>query len=226
MEDKRKTVYEVLKDKTGYKDSFEDFNKVIDNDENARTKVYDVLKNKTGYKDSFDDFNKVLGLGMVSSSPVKQNEVPQTNIPGNGRSYSDQQYDAWAKLAPDARKTLIGNSSFYDEVERRISDDKLLENAGLGTKIQPDSIISGGVALPTDPGMVAEQSFKKGMRGQLNLQIEEGKKEANTQLREVYSKDFDKKMKFQREHPFLSSLMDMSSGMKFSRSGYDSTSPI
>ena len=108
MEDKRKTVYEVLKDKTGYKDSFEDFNKVIDNDENARTKVYDVLKNKTGYKDSFDDFNKVLGLGMVSSSPVKQNEVPQTvlsaspadtNIPGNGRSYSDQQYDAWAKLA-------------------------------------------------------------------------------------------------------------------------------
>ena len=234
MEDKRKTVYEVLKDKTGYKDSFEDFNKVIDNDENARTKVYDVLKNKTGYKDSFDDFNKVLGLGMVSSSPVKQNEVPQTvlsaspadtNIPGNGRSYSDQQYDAWAKLAPDARKTLIGNSSFYDEVERRISDDKLLENAGLGTKIQPDSIISGGVALPTDPGMVAEQSFKKGMRGQLNLQIEEGKKEANTQLREVYSKDFDKKMKFQREHPFLSSLMDMSSGMKFSRSGYDSTSP-
>lgn len=78
MEDKRKTVYEVLKDKTGYKDSFEDFNKVIDNDENARTKVYDVLKNKTGYKDSFDDFNKVLGLGMVSSSPVKQKEVPQT----------------------------------------------------------------------------------------------------------------------------------------------------
>lgn len=234
MEDKRKTVYEVLKDKTGYKDSFEDFNKVIDNDENARTKVYDVLKNKTGYKDSFDDFNKVLGLGMVSSSPVKQNEVPQTvlsaspadtNIPGNGRSYSDQQYEAWAKLTPDARKTLIGNSSFYDEVERRISDDKLLENAGLGTKIQPDSVISGGVALPTDPGMVAEQNFKKGMRGQLNQQIEEGKKEANTQLGEVYSKDFDKKMKFQRDHPFLSSLMDMSSGMKFSRSGYDSTSP-
>lgn len=234
MEDKRKTVYEVLKDKTGYKDSFEDFNKVIDNDENARTKVYDVLKNKTGYKDSFDDFNKFLGLGMAATSPVKQNEVPQTvlsaspadtNIPGNGRSYSDQQYEAWAKLTPDARKTLIGNSSFYDEVERRISDDKLLENAGLGTKIQPDSVISGGVALPTDPGMVAEQNFKKGMRGQLNQQIEEGKKEANTQLGEVYSKDFDKKMKFQRDHPFLSSLMDMSSGMKFSRSGYDSTSP-
>lgn len=234
MEDKRKTVYEVLKDKTGYKDSFEDFNKVIDNDENARTKVYDVLKNKTGYKDSFDDFNKFLGLGMAATSPVKQNEIPQTvlsaspadtNIPGNGRSYSDQQYDAWAKLAPDTRKTLIGNSSFYDEVERRISDDKLLENAGLGTKIQPDSVISGGVALPTDPGMVAEQNFKKGMRGQLNQQIEEGKKEANTQLGEVYSKDFDEKMKFQRDHPFLSSLMDMSLGMKFSRSGYDSTSP-
>lgn len=234
MEDKRKTVYEVLKDKTGYKDSFEDFNKVIDNDENARTKVYDVLKNKTGYKDSFDDFNKFLGLGMAATSPVKQNEIPQTvlsaspadtNIPGNGRSYSDQQYDAWAKLAPDARKTLIGNSSFYDEVERRISDDKLLENTGLGTKIQPDSVISGGVALPTDPGMVAERNFKKGMRGLLKQQIEEGKKEANTQLGEVYSKDFDNKMKFQRDHPFLSSLMDMSSGMKFSRSGYDSTSP-
>lgn len=234
MEDKRKTVYDVLKNKTGYKDSFEDFNKVIDNDENARTKVYDVLKNKTGYKDSFDDFNKFLGLGMAVTSPVKQNEEPQTvlsassadtNIPSNGRSYSDQQYDAWSKLAPDARKTLIGNSSFYDEVERRISDDKLLKDAGLGTKIHPDSVVSGGVALPTDSRMVAERNFKQEMRGQLNQQIEEGKKEANTQLGEVYSKDFDKKMKFQRDHPFLSSLMDMSSGMKFSRSGYDSTSP-
>lgn len=234
MEDKRKTVYEVLKDKTGYKDSFEDFNKIIDNDENARTKVYDVLKNKTGYKDSFDDFNKFLGLGMAATLPVKHDEASQTvlsdspvetDIPGSDNSYTYRQYDAWAKLTPDARKTLIGNSSFYDEVERRIADDKLLENAGLGTKVHPDSVVSGGVALPIDSRMVAERNFKQEIRGQLNEQIEEGRKEANTQLGEVYDKDFDKKMKFQRDHPFLSSLMDMSSGIKFSRSGIDTSSP-
>lgn len=234
MEDKRKTVYEVLKNKTGYKDSFEDFNKVIDNDENARTKVYDVLKNKTGYKDSFDDFNKFLGLGMAATLPVKHDEASQTvlsdspvetDIPGSDNSYTYRQYDAWAKLTPDARKTLIGNSSFYDEVERRIADDKLLENAGLDTKVHPDSVVSGGVALPIDSRMVAERNFKQEIRGQLNEQIEEGRKEANTQLGEVYDKDFDKKMKFQRDHPFLSSLMDMSSGIKFSRSGIDTSSP-
>lgn len=234
MEDKRKTVYEVLKNKTGYKDSFEDFNKIIENDEKARTKVYEVLKNKTGYKDSFDDFNKFLGVGMTPSSSVKQTEIPQTvlpsspvgtDIPGNDHSYTDQQYDVWSKLTPDARKTLIGSSSFYDEVEKRISDDRLLENAGLGTKIYPDSVVSGGVAFPGDPEMAAERNFRNEIRGQLNQQIEEGKKEANTQLGEVYNKDFDKKMKFQRDHPFLSSLMDMSSGMKFSRSGIDTASP-
>lgn len=234
MEDKRKTVYEVLKNKTGYKDSFEDFNKIIENDEKARTKVYDVLKTKTGYKDSFDDFNKFLGVGMTPSSSVKQTEIPQTVLPsspvgtdisGNDHSYTDQQYDVWSKLTPDARKTLIGSSSFYDEVEKRISDDRLLENAGLGTKIHPDSVVSGGVAFPGDPEMAAERNFKNEIRGQLNQQIEEGKKEANTQLGEVYNKDLDKKMKFQRDHPFLSSLMDMSSGMKFSRSGIDIASP-
>lgn len=74
--DKRKTVYDVLKEKTGYRDSYEDFNKIIDKNVDARNKVYNVLKDKTGYKDSFDDFNKV--IGAITSSPVDQNDTSPT----------------------------------------------------------------------------------------------------------------------------------------------------
>lgn len=74
--DKRKTVYDVLKEKTGYRDNYEDFNKIIDKDVDARNKVYNVLKDKTGYKDSFDDFNKV--MGAITSSPVDQNDTSPT----------------------------------------------------------------------------------------------------------------------------------------------------
>lgn len=222
---KRKTVYDVLKEKTGYRDSYDDFNKIIDSDESARTKVYNVLKDKTGYKDSFDDFNKFMGI-KAEASPVQQNKaslaIPSTDlvdpkIPGTDQSYTNQQYEAWSKLTPDVRKTLIGNTPYYEDVEKRISDNKLLENSNLGPKIPSDSIISGGVALPTDSNVVR----KEDMRNQLGQQIDESKQEANALLGEVYNKDLEEKMKFQREHPFLAAMMNIKTG----RTGVDTTHP-
>lgn len=223
--DKRKTVYDVLKEKTGYRDSYDDFNKIIDSDENARTKVYNVLKDKTGYKDSFDDFNKFMGI-KAEASPVQQNKaslaIPTSDlvdpkIPSTDQSYTNQQYEAWSKLNPDVRKTLIGNTPYYEDVEKRISDNKLLENSNLGPKIPSDSIISGGVALPTDSNVVR----KEDMRNQLGQQIDESKQEANALLGEVYNKDLEEKMKFQREHPFLAAMMNIKTG----RTGVDTTHP-
>lgn len=223
--DKRKTVYDVLKEKTGYRDSYDDFNKIIDSDESARTKVYNVLKDKTGYKDSFDDFNKFMGI-KAEASPVQQNKaslaIPSADlvdpkISGTDQSYTNQQYEAWSKLTPDVRKTLIGNTPYYEAVEKRISDNKLLENSNLGPKIPSDSIISGGVALPTDSNVVR----KEDMRNQLGQQIDESKQEANALLGEVYNKDFEEKMKFQREHPFLAAMMNIKTG----RTGVDTTHP-
>ncbi len=74
----RKKVYDVLRDKTGYSDSYEDFNQFMDENEEARKKVYDVLKDKTGYSDSYEDFNQFM-QPVDSSVQIQQpNNTPQT----------------------------------------------------------------------------------------------------------------------------------------------------
>lgn len=74
----RKKVYDVLRDKTGYSGSYEDFNKFMDENEEARKKVYDVLKDKTGYSDSYEDFNQFM-QPVDSSVQIQQpNNTPQT----------------------------------------------------------------------------------------------------------------------------------------------------
>ena len=74
----RKKVYDVLRDKTGYSDSYEDFNKFMDENEETRKKVYDVLKDKTGYSDSYEDFNQFM-QPVDSSVQIQQpNNTPQT----------------------------------------------------------------------------------------------------------------------------------------------------
>lgn len=233
MEDRnnKRKLYNALKQE-GY-DNFKDendFNSYVE-DSNNRKKLFNALKQE-GY-DNFKDetaFDTYLGYNIGTSSPMKQNDVPSTifsaelvdsKIRDVGQSYTDQQYEAWSKLTPDVRKTLIGNTPYYDDVESRLSDDKLLEKAGVGPKVHPDSVISGGVALPTDANMVAERNYKDGVRRQLNQQIEESKQEANTLLGEVYNKDLEEKMKFQHEHPFLAAMMNMKTG----RTGVDATHP-
>lgn len=228
MEDinNKRKLYNALKQE-GY-DNFKDendFNSYVE-DSNNRKKLFNALKQE-GY-DNFKDetaFDTYLGYGIKTSSPIKQNDIPSNidnaKVPSTDSSYTDQQYEAWSKLTPDVRKTLIGNTPYYEDVERRLSDGKMLEKAGVGPKIHPDSVISGGVALPTDVNMVAERNYKDGIRRQLNQQIEESKQEANTLLGEVYNKDFEEKMKFQREHPFLAAMMNM----KTVRTGVDTTHP-
>ena len=55
-----------MKSQTGYLDSYEDFNKAFDANEENRKRVYDVLKSQTGYLDSYEDFSK--GMGYSSSN--------------------------------------------------------------------------------------------------------------------------------------------------------------
>lgn len=79
----RQKVYDILKSKTGYKDSFEDFNKVFDSSEDARKKVYDVLSSKTGYKDSFEEFDSLMGKGGVEAPQYPQEVIDAHNNPDN-----------------------------------------------------------------------------------------------------------------------------------------------
>ena len=53
----RKKVYDVLRDKTGYSDSYEDFNQFMDENEEARKKVYDNNTPQTPKSDYFQTGN-------------------------------------------------------------------------------------------------------------------------------------------------------------------------
>lgn len=54
--DTRKKIYDILKNKTGFMDSYEDFDNDITTSEDARKKVYEVLRDKTGFNDTYENF--------------------------------------------------------------------------------------------------------------------------------------------------------------------------
>ena len=76
-QDNKHRIYDVLTQKTGYKDSYDDFDKAITGNENARKKVYEVLRDKTGLKDSYDDFVSAIG---ISSTPTPSNESQSDQV--------------------------------------------------------------------------------------------------------------------------------------------------
>ena len=76
-QDNKHRIYDVLTQKTGYKDSYDDFDKAITGNENARKKVYEVLREKTGLKDSYDDFVSAIG---ISSTPTPSNESQSDQV--------------------------------------------------------------------------------------------------------------------------------------------------
>lgn len=78
-QDNKHRIYDVLTKKTGYKDSYDDFDKAITGNENARKKVYEVLRDKTGLKDSYDDFVSAIGIGSTTSSEPQPVQEKQTS---------------------------------------------------------------------------------------------------------------------------------------------------
>ena len=54
--DTRKKIYDILKNKTGFMDSYEDFDNDMTTSEDARKKVYEVLRDKTGFNDTYENF--------------------------------------------------------------------------------------------------------------------------------------------------------------------------
>ena len=129
-EDNRKRVYDVLKEQTGYLDSYEDFNKAFDASEDNRRRVYDVLKNQTGYLDSYEDFTKGMSApptsvaqqvideydranqsSMNTGSVLNDNSAGSPKIPG---------YDAVGRLY----ELMERNKPSLNELVKKNSQDK------------------------------------------------------------------------------------------------------
>lgn len=95
--DTRKKIYEILKNKTGFRDSYEDFSSDLSTSEDARKKVFEVLRDRTGFTDSYDNFVK----GISDSEPVEEvNQVTTVQAP----SYTQK---------PETRERILNNVPDY-----------------------------------------------------------------------------------------------------------------
>ena len=95
--DTRKKIYDILKNKTGFRDSYEDFSSDLSNSEDARKKVFEVLRDRTGFTDSYDNFVN----GISDSEPVEEvNQVTTVQAP----SYTQK---------PETRERILNNIPDY-----------------------------------------------------------------------------------------------------------------
>lgn len=69
--DTRKKIYDILKNKTGFMDSYEDFDNDMTTSEDARKKVYEVLRDKTGFNDTYENF-----VSGISREVQKESNIP------------------------------------------------------------------------------------------------------------------------------------------------------
>lgn len=69
--DTRKKIYDILKNKTGFMDSYEDFDNDMTTGEDARKKVYEVLIDKTGFNDTYENF-----VSGISGEVQRESAIP------------------------------------------------------------------------------------------------------------------------------------------------------
>lgn len=69
--DTRKKIYDILKNKTGFMDSYEDFDNDMTTSEDARKKVYEVLRGKTGFNDTYENF-----VSGISGEVQRESAIP------------------------------------------------------------------------------------------------------------------------------------------------------
>ena len=74
-EDKRRQVYDMLVQRTGYQDSYEKFSGYIDNPEKRRL-VYDMLVQRSGYQDSYDKFERYIMPQQPTQTIQQQTPAP------------------------------------------------------------------------------------------------------------------------------------------------------
>lgn len=69
--DTRKKIYDIIKNKTGFMDSYEDFDNDMTTSEDARKKVYEVLRDKTGFNDTYENF-----VSGISGEVQRESAIP------------------------------------------------------------------------------------------------------------------------------------------------------
>lgn len=104
--DTRKKIYDILKNKTGFMDSYEDFDNDMTTSEDARKKVYEVLRDKTGFNDTYENF-----VSGMSGEVQRESAIPPAKEE-SGNVVTTVQSPSYPQRA-EAKERILNNIPDY-----------------------------------------------------------------------------------------------------------------
>lgn len=119
--DTRKKIYDILKNKTGFMDSYEDFDNDITTSEDARKKVYEVLRDKTGFNDTYENF-----VSGISGEVQRESAIP-TAKEESGNVVTTVQSPSYPQRA-ETKERILNNIPDYFRSRGNLSTLPLPQN--------------------------------------------------------------------------------------------------
>lgn len=119
--DTRKKIYDILKNKTGFMDSYEDFDNDMTTSEDARKKVYEVLRDKTGFNDTYENF-----VSGISGEVQRESAIP-TAKEESGNVVTTVQSPSYPQRA-ETKERILNNIPDYFRSRGNLSTLPLPQN--------------------------------------------------------------------------------------------------
>lgn len=120
--DTRKKIYDILKNKTGFMDSYEDFDNDMTTSEDARKKVYEVLRDKTGFNDTYENF-----VSGISGEVQRESAIPPAKEE-SGNVVTTVQSPSYPQRAETKERILTNIPDYFQSKGTNLSTLPLPQN--------------------------------------------------------------------------------------------------
>lgn len=120
--DTRKKIYDILKNKTGFMDSYEDFDNDMTTSEDARKKVYEVLREKTGFNDTYENF-----VSGISGEVQRESAIPPAKEE-SGNVVTTVQSPSYPQRAETKERILNNIPDYFQSKGTNLSTLPLSQN--------------------------------------------------------------------------------------------------
>lgn len=120
--DTRKKIYDILKNKTGFMDSYEDFDNDMTTSEDARKKVYEVLRDKTGFNDTYENF-----VSGISGEVQRESAIPPAKEE-SGNVVTTVQSPSYSQRAETKERILNNIPDYFQSKGTNLSTLPLPQN--------------------------------------------------------------------------------------------------
>lgn len=120
--DTRKKIYDILKNKAGFIDSYEDFDNDMTTSEDARKKVYEVLRDKTGFNDTYENF-----VSGISGEVQRESAIPPAKEE-SGNVVTTVQSPSYPQRAETKERILNNIPDYFQSKGTNLSTLPLSQN--------------------------------------------------------------------------------------------------